>query len=149
MRTALLLDTVSRRRHICLAFSYSTVKRTDIDLWLPIKENNPLMLGVFCSNISVSVKDVRCYGIFKLGIKELYRKFVHQREVGGSHGDCYTDCSLLESYAVYSDRNLPTFSGSGCLHIRVRTGTCVQKRNTRVVFFVPRSWKHQAFSLSL
>ena len=82
-------------------------------------------------------KDVRCYGIFKLGIKELYRRFVHQREVGGSHGDCYTDFSVLESDPVYSDRNLPTFSGSGCLHIWVRTGTFVQKRNTRVVFFFP------------
>ena len=94
------------------------------------------MLGVFCSNISVSVKDVRCYGILKLEIKELCRRFIHQCEVGGSHGDCYTDCNVLESDAMYSDRNLPTFSGSGCLRIRVRrTGTCVQKRNARVVFF--------------
>jgi len=92
----------------------------------------------------VSVKDVRCYGIFKLEIKELYQMFVHHYEVGGSHGDCYTDCSVLDSDAVYSDRNLPRFIGSGCLHIRVkRTGTCVQKRNLRVegFFFLPRGWK--------
>ena len=75
MRTALLLDTVFRRRHICSVLSYSTVKWTDIDLWLPLKENNLLTLGVFCSNIRVSAKDVRCYGIFKLGIQELYQRF--------------------------------------------------------------------------
>lgn len=58
------------------------------------------MLGVFCSNISMSVKDVRCYGTFKLEIKELCRRFAHQCEVGGSHCDCDTDCSVLESDAV-------------------------------------------------
>jgi hypothetical protein len=101
-----------------------------------------LMLGVFCSNISVSVKDVRCYGIFKLETKELYHMFVYQCEVGGSHDDCYTDCIVLESDAVYSDRNLPTFIGSGCLDIRVRRGACVQKRNVGVeFFFLPRGWK--------
>ena len=62
--------------------------------------------------------------------------FVHQCEVGGSSGDCYTDCNVLESDAVYSDRKLPTFFGSGCLHIRVRrTGACQQKRNVCVEFF--------------
>jgi hypothetical protein len=85
---------------------------------------------------------VCCYGIFILEIKELYPTFVHQCKVGGSYGDCYTDCSVLESDAVYSDRNLPKFSVFGCLHIRFRrTGTCLQTRNACVEVFLPRVWK--------